>query len=252
VITTPYGINNGGEVVGSFESALGSFHGFTYSTGVYTQLDDPNCNSSTFLTGINDAGVIVGDCEGIPFVYRKGTFTYLNDANTVIPQAVNDQGVIVGWRAVLTPVLSSFVLVSDKVLRKSFQAPGCTNTQALGISNSNVIVGTAVPTGGSTQQAFIEQDGTFSFYQYPNAAPSLGTIFSGLNQSGIAVGYLNTSGVNAPPSLGFVYQNETFTSIQPPFDATSSGAFAINDSGVIVGSYTTSTATFGYIATPQL
>jgi hypothetical protein len=120
-VTTPYGVNNGGEVVGSFaESALGPFHGFTYSAGVYTQLDDPNCNSNTFLMGVNDAGVIVGDCEEIPFVYRKGVFTYINGANTVVPQAVNNHGVIVGWRAVLTPVLSSFILVGDKVLNKSF------------------------------------------------------------------------------------------------------------------------------------
>lgn len=61
--TTAYGINDVGQVVGSYDSA-GTTNGFVLdlATGRYTTLDDPDPSAiSTTLFGINDAGQIVGD-----------------------------------------------------------------------------------------------------------------------------------------------------------------------------------------------
>jgi probable HAF family extracellular repeat protein len=58
--TSPYGINNAGQVIGSFFSD-GTDYGFLYSGGTYTTVSDPLAGSGgTVAYGINDAGQIVG------------------------------------------------------------------------------------------------------------------------------------------------------------------------------------------------
>jgi len=55
--TFAFGINNNGQVVGTYNDASGS-HGFIYSDGTYTTLDDP-AGTDTQALGINDLGEIV-------------------------------------------------------------------------------------------------------------------------------------------------------------------------------------------------
>ena len=56
--TDPVGINNLGQIVGSYQDATGT-HGFLFSNGIYTTIDGPLGNY-TELHGINDYGQIVG------------------------------------------------------------------------------------------------------------------------------------------------------------------------------------------------
>jgi probable HAF family extracellular repeat protein len=61
--TQAFGINASGQVVGSYSDATGGgTHGFLYSGGTYTTLDDPDAGPTgvTIAQGINDAGRIVG------------------------------------------------------------------------------------------------------------------------------------------------------------------------------------------------
>jgi probable HAF family extracellular repeat protein len=83
--TNAIGINASGQIVGTFTNDSGR-HGFLYSGGVYTTLDDPSAfgPNGTVATGINASGQIVGDIynasnqiEG--FLYSGGTYTTLND-----------------------------------------------------------------------------------------------------------------------------------------------------------------------------
>jgi probable HAF family extracellular repeat protein len=53
-------INNAGQIVGSYDNVSGQ-HGFLYSSGVFTTLDDPLVTNGTEALGINDLGQIVGD-----------------------------------------------------------------------------------------------------------------------------------------------------------------------------------------------
>ncbi|HLJ97577.1 MAG TPA: hypothetical protein VKU02_30735, partial [Gemmataceae bacterium] len=60
-----YGINNQGQVVGTAQTAAGSWHAFLYSGGVMTDLNSqlPANSGWTALTranSINDAGQIIG------------------------------------------------------------------------------------------------------------------------------------------------------------------------------------------------
>jgi probable HAF family extracellular repeat protein len=48
-----------GQIVGRYSDANGS-HGFLYSNGTYTTLDDPLAANGTQAFGINDSGQIVG------------------------------------------------------------------------------------------------------------------------------------------------------------------------------------------------
>jgi len=57
--TQALGINDAGQIVGTFATATGT-HSFLYSAGVFTTIDDPALNSHTFAHGINNNSRIVG------------------------------------------------------------------------------------------------------------------------------------------------------------------------------------------------
>jgi probable HAF family extracellular repeat protein len=51
--TQAYGINNAGQIVGQYTDSNRLRHGFLYSGGSYTTLDDPLATNGTFARGIN-------------------------------------------------------------------------------------------------------------------------------------------------------------------------------------------------------
>jgi probable HAF family extracellular repeat protein len=83
-------------------------HGFLYSNGHYTTLNDPFGKSwsgtTTAATGINDKGQIVGNytnSKGIEhsFLYSNGTYTTLNHplgTHGTTVEGINDHAQIVG------------------------------------------------------------------------------------------------------------------------------------------------------------
>jgi probable HAF family extracellular repeat protein len=59
--TQALGINEDGQVVGSFVDAMGAMHGFVWSHGRARQIDDPHHGpDGTLVNGLNDRGQIVG------------------------------------------------------------------------------------------------------------------------------------------------------------------------------------------------
>ena len=60
--TQAFGINASGQIVGEYIDASNHTHGFLYSNGTYTTLDDPSASATggTIALGINDLGQIVG------------------------------------------------------------------------------------------------------------------------------------------------------------------------------------------------
>ncbi len=66
--TRPYGLNDTGEVVGTYQSSDGIYHGFLYDSNddTFTPINDllATGNFGTQATGINDVGQVVGVYEG--------------------------------------------------------------------------------------------------------------------------------------------------------------------------------------------
>jgi len=97
-LTIASGINNLGQVVGSFD-ANNIDHGFVYTNGVYTILNAPGA-TNTDAYGINNLGQIVGtydDASGThAFLYDGVTYTTLTGLYAMRPFGINDAGQIVG------------------------------------------------------------------------------------------------------------------------------------------------------------
>jgi hypothetical protein len=113
-----YGINSEGDIVGTFFDASFNTHGFLRKGNTYTTIDFPGA-ASTFASGINDAGDIVGAyCPTIAcltsglgelgFLLRNGAYTTVTiptpppQSGSPIPEpsvglvAINNEGVLMG------------------------------------------------------------------------------------------------------------------------------------------------------------
>jgi hypothetical protein len=60
MFTQPLGLNDNGEVVGTYTDAGGNMHGFSELGGFYTSFDAPGATTMTTANGVNDQGDIVG------------------------------------------------------------------------------------------------------------------------------------------------------------------------------------------------
>src|SRR4029077_3389720 len=196
-------INDQGQIVGFYVDSSGATHGFLYSGGTYTTLDDPLGTGGTFAQGINDQGQIVGyyiDSSNTlhGFLYSGGTYVTLDDpsAGTGSPS-------------------------------------GALGTFAFGINDSSEIVGTYV-NGSSTNAAyhgFVYSGGTYTTVDDPLAADY--TDARGINASGQIVGtYIGNNHIQR----SFLYSNGIFTTVSNPA-AENIYAFGINDVGHVVGQY---------------
>jgi hypothetical protein len=114
--TLAHGINDHGQVVGTYYTGTGSNFesGFRYSGGSYTTINDPLANQGTGAMGINNAGQIVGyylstacnypGCSGAQhfgFLYSGGTggtyttISYPGAMDTIL-YGINNSGLILG------------------------------------------------------------------------------------------------------------------------------------------------------------
>src|SRR5262249_4670396 len=175
--TSASGINNTGQIVGSY-SVIGvspithQGYGFLYNRqdGTYTTLDDPltfhgGIAPGTSAEGINDVGQVVGVYnDNTGFLYIGGTYIPLN-------------------------------------------VPGATKTYAYGINNAGQIAGyyTTGSGTGSVSHGFIYDGSTYTTLDDPLAGPG-GTFAYGINNAGQIVGsYNDASGIG---SHGFLYSRQ--------------------------------------------
>lgn len=218
------------------------------STGFVGTINAGGTISVTNLTGpggafviplsINDGGQIVEQTdEFASFLDSGGSFTSISvpGASSTFASGINNTGQITGSSS-----LGPFIYNSGTYT--TFSIMGATNgVGANGISNTGQIVGSFQADANTNFEhpaGFIYSNGTVQTYD-----PTLsGTVFIGINSSGIVVGVTSTG-------QAFLYDSNS--GIETPFSvpgATFTGAGGINDNGQIVGHYNDSTNTaHGYL-----
>ena len=152
----PIGINDAGQIVGFYYDSSVTAHGFLYSGGNYTTLDDPSGTKGTIARGINDAGQIVGyyfDSSGTThgFLYSGGTYTTLDDplgTEGTLAYGINDAGQIVGDYTDSSGTEHGF-LYSGGTYTTLDDPLGTKGTIARGINDAGQIVGVYIDSSGA-------------------------------------------------------------------------------------------------------
>jgi probable HAF family extracellular repeat protein len=238
-------INNLGQIVGGYVLPDGSRHGFLYSGGVFTTIDDPNGLSSSEALGINNSGQIVGafnlnSLEGghvfegaHAFLYNGGIFTTLDYpaagvTNTTASRINNSSNIVGVYRLNFGPG-NGFLDVGGGFSTVNVPAAlGCC-THDNGINDAGDIVGQFKANDSAPHQGFMDLVGVFTALNVPGA---FDTIAEDINNSREVVGfYRSLSG-----TFGFLDSAGTFSTIAFP-GARATQAIGINDQGDIVGLY---------------
>jgi len=188
--TVARGINNAGEVVGTYAN-LTSGHtasGFLLSNGNFTTLDNPVTTESSYTepNGINDLHQIVGTYYGNTrglhslifyhendFLYSNGNWTY-DDVGLIAThfEGINASGQIVGYRHLLSNANPDQAFIKQN---GNYQDIGSAGTEAFGNNNAGQVVGSYAATLGLNPPSppthgFIYSNGIFSLLDAPNAS----------------------------------------------------------------------------------
>jgi hypothetical protein len=145
VVTTPFVINNHGIIVGQYQNADASFHGFTYN-GNFSTFDCPT--GGAVAAGINDQGDKVEGCSNGSFeITAAGQITPISfpGASSTFVKSINNSGQIAGIYCTSSDNIFNpfpchgFVLFNGNYQTVDF--PGSMNTFAGSINNLGQIVG---------------------------------------------------------------------------------------------------------------
>jgi len=198
VQTQVVGINNHGTTVGFYVDAAGANIGFVRRSGVFTSVINPATPAQggvNQLLGLNDEAMAVGfynDAGGASHGYTYNLNTKVFSpvtlpvaADSVTATGINDLGDISGFYSV-GHVTNGFVLEGHHGFRK-IQLGAGTSTQALGINQLGMVVGSFVD-GAGTMHGFVWSGGRASQIDDPDHGAD-GTLVNGLNDLGQLVGF---------------------------------------------------------------
>ncbi|GAC1516568.1 MAG: hypothetical protein NVS1B4_12210 [Gemmatimonadaceae bacterium] len=257
--TSALGMNDHGDVVGTFSSQDGKRHGYLLRGGSYQSIDVPGATATTAL-GINSQGDVVGtfrgsDPAGTPernhgFLLRDGEFTTIDPpVETWFMRAadINDDGDIVGqYNTPFGPPGTGlhdgkqhgFLLSDGEFTTLDFPDPTVNVTQVWAINPQGDMVGRA---DGVCCRGFVKTGDTWKFIDFPGDNVWNGEV-RGINARGELLGGYS----DGPPNQfvagfhGYLMTREgVFTSFDFP------GAYGtfigkINSRGDFVGFYWTS------------
>jgi hypothetical protein len=281
--TYPRVVNNNGDIAGTFTDTSGNTHGFIRSAnGIFTTFDPCNgvCSNPFSIAGINDLGQVAGVTQNGGFVRdQAGNFTaFIGPDGSTIYYAIGftNAGETIGVSIVqadiplyyLLTVAGGYTIFGTGL--GTFIVPSYT-----GINNNGQISGNYLLNGGinldytDTTGGLIENlaTGQITDFNYsPLNTFSHGTLAVALNDSGQVLGqYADGINIDQPSStlLGpsqytsLSFQNvdfirsadgSSFQSFVPPF--LQPVPVGLNQSGEVVGSYTDSAGSHGFLAAP--
>ena len=144
---------------------------------------------------------------------------------STVASGINNSGTIVGYCYVEPP--RGFELTGSSLQYIWF--PGAIITQAFGVNNLGVIVGTFWDLSFQ-EHGFTLDNGVFSQFDAPGSTATFGM---GINDNGDIVGYYTATGDIVQ---GYLLQNGTFTDLTFP-GSSSTFPNGINNAGDVVGIY---------------
>jgi hypothetical protein len=180
--TVTVAINNGGEVLGLYETADALLQTvFVYDAGALTTIPDL---ATTLPIDINNRGEIVSFNGLAGVLYDAGTVTPFSvpGSSFTIPTAINDRGEIIGHT--ITGVNYEPFIYNAGTFT-TFSLPGFDNLYPTGINDRGVIVGNATSTSRGNTEGFIYDAGTITTFSMPG---STDTALSGINNRGEIIG----------------------------------------------------------------
>jgi len=231
--TSAYDINDSGQVIG-----LGSEKPFLWTTeGGYTQLYNPNPNSSVTVYSINNSGQVVGSINGCGYLWN--TPTELERLGPDYMSAINDSGQMVGYSTQGTPPLTPLTSISsfvDPIENKTYDMgslnPDINITTVIDLNNYGIAVGSS--SAGGLAHGFIwdkvsgiRDIGTLGLECFPQAINDLGQV----------VGYSNLYVNGLYETHAFLWDEQSGMQDLGTFGGNSAYAYDINDLGQIVGEY---------------
>jgi len=236
--TGAQGINDGGEIAGSYADSSDVIHGFLRAQdGTITTFDAQNADH-TWAYYINNNGDIAGvyhNSEGTHgFVRAAGgrikTFDVAGGTD-ITPGCINDKGAVVGSFYGSDQHDHGFLRAPNGTIT-TIDVPGATSTYAGCINSKGVVTGGFVDSGGN--EGFIRAaDGTITTFIGRDC-----NIFPGsINRKGVVTGACQNR-QHLKRVVGFVRKlNGTVAEFHIPSGGFSTMPFGINDAGVIAGSY---------------
>jgi uncharacterized membrane protein len=255
--TAPQGINAAGTIMGYYNDASGTTHGFVRaSDGTISTFDGPNAIFGTVPYGINSTGVITGwycdaiDCYGF-LRAPDGSLTSFSVPGATygaLAVGINDRGVVTGGYADAAFNFHSFVRERDGTF-ETFDPAMSPNLSGI-INSAGTITGTYFDDGGLSRSFVRDRKGIITIFDAPNVCETAnGTAALGVNAAGLIVGvYWDADCIH---SHGFVRSpNGAFTTIDVP-GATDTGVYAINSAGAMSGVYFTDSGIFGFLRSPS-
>lgn len=247
-------INSSNETAGS-SYGVGTTSGFVRdATGNYTQLGVSGANT-TVASGINDSGLVSGfysdsvGSHGFLWSSKRG-YTVFDVpgslAGSTVGLAINNSGAVAGFYNDSHYYSHCFVRSANGHFTTFEPVYGGTRSEAVAINSINQTTGWGDDGQGLTYGFLHNVGGAESIFIYPEAQGTAGT---GINDSGVTVGYyFSDAGGN-----GAVERDASgnLTSLTLPFSNTATQANGINAVGQVVGTYTDSSGVnHGWVGIP--
>jgi hypothetical protein len=240
VSTTASGINDFGQIVGSYVDGSGNTNGFGYSGTSYTTIDVPAAAATT-ASGISNSGQITGSYVDISggnhgftqtgFVGTSTSFDNPGGIGATYGSGINSSGTVVG------SYYNGSTTLGYSKSGASFtdvNYPGSVTTQALGINDLGTTVGSFYD--GTLTHGFVLSASVYTQMDDPLGVE--GTVVTGVNSLGDEAGYYTDGG---GVQHGFVDLNGTFFNVDDPNAGDSPGqgteVLGINNQLVVVGQY---------------
>jgi YVTN family beta-propeller protein len=251
--TYPNGINNRGEIVGSYTDSDGLSHGFTLLNGQFTAFNVPGA-LGTFPAGINDLDEIVGsyvDAQSVlhGFLLNGAAYSTIDFPGSYYTAlyGINNLGEIVGnYYITGSTVEHGFSLKAGVFTTIDFPGSNLQNYPSQ-VNNFGVIAGGYLD-ANSISHGYVYNAGIFTAINFPGA-PNTGV--TGINDSGELSGYYCE--VTPCPIFTPGPQRSFFTSVNGHFTMvnfaaitgveTSNLNLALNNAGQLVAAYQDSAGT---------